>query len=281
MKITESQIRKLVREELEKINEMPYGGSLGLVKGSGDSSMSGFSDSFGENRPGAENFAKSSRFGKLAQKYFGRISNNAFVAPYVGDIKGLHDAVSGDDSLTRVKLLNLKSEIHTLENYGFSIPENLNPESDTVILYTTNSASKGILATPWMLIHAIFDSNYAYTNLTPSLGQIVSEISDDFERKKYAIGGDGGFDDGYDWSSLLTMKSARDGQIDNQSDAYAEIMCQEILTTGGFRIDVRKATSRGLLMCAGNLLRLKPRITKCANEFLSNIKGKLIILAAN
>ena len=282
MKIKESQIRKIVKEEIERMNEMPYGGNLGPVKGSDEPSTSGFSDTYGENRPAAEKFSKSESFKKLAEKHFAKIDNNIFIAPYIGDIDGMYDFASNTVGMDRVRISELENKgIKTLQGFGFSIPKNLNEQFDTVILYSTNSASKGIFATPWMLVHAIFDSESLYRELTPGWASVVQQISSEWDTKKSPIGGDGGFEDGYNWSKLLTMKSARNGEIYSQSDAYAEIMCQEIFTTSGFQIDKSKATTAKLARCAKELELLKKSVIEGSGEFKRNIKGKLIMVAVN
>ena len=282
MKIKESEIRKIVKEEIERMNEMPYGGNLGPVYGSDEPSSSGFAGTFGENRPSAEKLSKSEKFRKLAEKHFAKIDNNVFVAPYIGDIDSITDFTSGDPDVRRIEISKLKDKgIKILLDFGFSIPQNLDPEFDTVILYTTNSASKGSFATPWMIVHAIFDSEIEYKKLVPVWASVVDQFTSEIDTNKYAIAGDYGFLDGYDWSKLLTMKSARNKEIFAQSDAYAEIMCQEILTTSGFQIDRSKAATSQLRRCADDLDLLKKSVVAASNEFKRNIKGKLIIVAVN
>jgi hypothetical protein len=61
-----------------------------------------------------------------------------------------------------------------------------------------------------------------------------------------------------------------------ESDAFAEIMCQELLTRNGFTINDSGAEKNTLMH-----FTLKPIIKQCANEFNSNIRGKLIITAVN
>lgn len=62
-----------------------------------------------------------------------------------------------------------------------------------------------------------------------------------------------------------------------ESDAFAEIMCQELLTRNGFTINDSGAEQKYI----DALYALKPVIKQCANEFNSNIRGKLIITAVN
>ncbi len=274
MRLSESRIRRIIREEIEKqVDEMAYAGNLGVRRSPDEESTSFFSDEVAlePNRPGAEKFARSGRFKTLAEKHFANIPGNVWVAPLIGVADDVYDSAEG----TRVKTTPLVPDgIERLEELGYETPARVGGD-DIVILYATMSTGPDIMATPWMIIHAMFDSAESVESVCPSFLELVGnlmygEVEDpDLE----ALASD--YD--IDWAGALTMKSARDGRVQVPSDAFAEIMCQELLTSGGFQINERGAAPKYVKA----LHALKPYIKRCADEFRQNIRGKLVTVAVN
>jgi hypothetical protein len=273
MRITEALLRKIIREELDRMDEMPYAGSLDPVDSGSDmpSFTSDLGASDGMNKPGAERFAKSGRFKNLAVKHFAHIPYDVWIAPMIGVGADVHDYV--DDE--RMRIEPLSKGIETLRSYGFKVPEEISPD-DVVILYTTVSTTKDTLATPWMIFHAMLDNINNVYDIAPSFGELRDAL----------IYGDGEDDpdlapiageDNYEWHSALTMASARNSALQSTGDALAEIMCQELLTTKGFVFNPEAVDPE----IAGALGVLRARVKKIAEEFRRNIKGKLIVVAVN
>lgn len=276
MRISESKMRRIIREEARRaLQEMPYAGSLGIRHSPDEEGLSFTSTEVadGPNRQGAEKFARSGRFKTLAEKNFANIPYQVWVAPLIGVSDEVYDSVES----TRVRTTPLvPGGIRTLEKLGFESPARVGGD-DVVILYTTMSTERNSMATPWMLIHAMFDSGDSTSNVCSSFADFTNTLMfgdpDEVDPELAALAGD--YD--IDWIPALTMRSAREGLAQAPQDAYAEIMCQELLTKGGFQVNPAGAASKYVKA----LHALKPYIKRFADEFRQNIRGKLITVAVN
>ena len=268
MRITEPRLRLVIREML--LQEMPYAGSF-EPRDSPEPDMQSFSASdFPENRSGAKRFARSKRFKTLAKKHFSNIRNNIWLAPLIGSIPSV---VWQDD--TRVREEPLRPDgMQRLQALGYNLPNDIKSD-DVVILYTSMVTDKFVLATPWMLFHAMFDTYPANMSLCPSymqLEDLYNEMEEeDFENPDIAHLSN------INWFGALTMASARAGDIVSIFDAIVEMMCQELLTSGGLRLDLEAVDAE----YHEPLLALSDIVKQCADEFRQNIGGKLIIVAVN
>lgn len=281
MRINESRLRRIIREELEKqVDEMAYAGNLGIRRSPDEESTSFFSDEVAlePNRSGAEKFARSGRFKTLAEKHFANIPGSVWVAPLIGVADNVYDSIES----TRVDTTPLVPDgIERLEELGYESPARVGGD-DVVILYTTMSTYENTLATPWMIIHAMFDSGESMRAVCPSymelvFGLVYGDQEDDAEvpPELAPLAGDYGTER---WNRALTMRSAREDLIgDVPTDAFAEIMCQELLTKGGVRFDYSRVEPK----YADALRALIPHVKRCADEFRRNIKGQLITVAVN
>ena len=274
MNAAEKVLRRIIREELERVDEMPYMGSMGPVR---SKQKPDDEPALGRrNLKGAEKLATSSRFQKLAAKHFANIPGNVWVAPLVG--VGADVVVPQDDRETRFRVENLAGGgVETLTGMGFSIPEGFSTD-DTVILYSAETSERGFIATPWMIVHAIFDSNgdVEGSMLSPTWKELQYSVGEGYGRSQFEaelgplIGAD-------DWFEALTMASARNGEIGGAPDALAEIMCQELLTRGGFVFN-EDALDPEMLPAMEFMQAL---VKRAAGEVRKNIKGKLLIVAAS
>jgi hypothetical protein len=267
MRINESRIRQIIREEVKSaVDEMAYAGSLGIRHND-----QGRSTEAGEpNRPGAEKFARSGRFKKLAEKHLANIPHNVWFAPLIGTVDDIVDVAA---EAQRMKFMPLMpAGIRYLESYGYEIPGGFSAD-DVVILYTSLSTTTDTLATPWMIFHAMFDSGPDMSFLAPYYDKLIIGImngrTEDPDLKPLWRD--------ESWFEALTMRSAREGRVLGSDDAFAEIMCQELLTSGGVRFDLEKVEPD----LADALDALIPHIKKGADEFRRMIKGKLIVVGVN
>jgi hypothetical protein len=128
----------------------------------------------------------------------------------------------------------------------------------------------------------MFDSGESMRAVCPSysklvFGLIYGEYGDDAGVPPELAPLKGDFDT-EKWSRALTMRSAREDLIgDVPTDAFAEIMCQELLTAGGVRFDYSRVEPK----YAAALQALIPHVKRCADEFRLRIKGQLITVAVN
>jgi hypothetical protein len=327
MRISESRIRQIIREEAKKaLQEMPYAGSLGIKPSSRpnwESFTSGISAG-GVNRPGAEKYARSGRFKTLAKKHFDNIPYGVWTAAIIGD--GSDAGVDDDPEMSkRGAVLDLNAEgRQLLERLGFQTPAQIG-KNDLVILYSAMTVDSDFLATPWMVLHSIFDSNSMSEELVPGYRELYSHITygadtDDFDESYWYGDGEegedeadeadeddddmseqrviGDSDDGEDGDPLaplsnltdnveefdavlsaLTMNSARSGQIGSGSDILPEMMCQELITRGGLKINFGPVSDKPRIERA--LRELASQVKKMAADFRRNAQGKLIVTATN
>jgi len=274
MRITESTFRRIIREEAKKaLQEMPYADSLESRDSPEPDMISLVGSEFTVNRSGAKKFASSKKFKTLAKKHFSNIRNNIWLAPLIGAIPSL---VSEDSRRMIVESLR-PDGLNRLRALGYALPDDIKGD-DVVILYTTMVTAKYALATPWMIVHAMFDTMPETMSLCPSFMQIENlydELAEEeFENPVLARLNTNWFGD---WFDALTMASARADEIASVSDAYVEMICQELLTSGGLRLNLEAVDPE----YHEALLTLSDIVKQCAVEFRQNIGGKLIIVAVN
>jgi len=82
-----------------------------------------------------------------------------------------------------------------------------------------------------------------------------------------------------DVTQTLTMASARNGQLSSGGDILAEMMCQELLTKGGLRIDFNTVQEKPEMARA--IRALARHVKRMAADFRRNAQGKLIVTATN
>jgi len=280
MRIAESRIRRIIREEAQRaLQEMPYAGNLGGGEHPDPERYSEFQGGR-KNSRAAVKFAGSGRFRSLAEKHLANIGHPVWFAPVGGAGESLFfdsqdDEDESETSYYRLRVLDLVPDgIEKLERLGFESPARVGGD-DTVILYGSTSAEKGTLGTPWMIFHAIFDSTGGADELVPDYGDPESQAAWELEDEVGIL-----YDvtDLSSWRPALTMASARAGRIDQYKDALAEMMCQELLTSGGFRINDDAPVEPEYL----DALRiLQSHVKGWANAFRRNMRGKLIIVGVN
>ena len=285
MRITESRMRQIIREEAKRaLQEMPYAGDLGISHSTDQESESFISSNLsaaGVNRKGAEKYARSGRFKTLAKRHFDNIPYNVWVAPLIGI--GYGAGVNDDpEDGSRGRVLDLVPDgIKLLERLKFEAPSRVGPD-DLVILYSSMGTDTSFLATPWMVMHSIFDTNSMTDELIPGFQELnallvygsdeddvfmpLNNLTDNYEATQDVV-------------QTLTMASARSGQVAGAGDVLAEMMCQELLTKGGLRIDFNTVQEKPEMERA--IRELGRRVKRMAADFRRNAQGKLIVTATN
>lgn len=283
MRITERRLRQIIREEaVRALQEMPYRGSLGVAYSKFPDRDSYFAgESMTQTRSGAEKYARSGRFRTLAQKHLENIPHDVWFAPFigVGHDEGVMDFAEG--SLPRLRIIPLVPDgIKRLKEHGYGPLDSVGG-GDTVILYSTDHVSRNFTATPWMIFHAIFDSGPEMNEILPSFSELVGSLfgfEDPIDPRLEPIRQVSMKGSGYGtWFRALTMASARAGGPQGEGDAFAEIMCQELLTRGGVRFNTADVDPE----VATALEAIRGEVRLVANKFRRRIKGKLIIVGVN
>lgn len=274
MRVTERQLRKIIKEELDRsIDEMAWGGHMGVQSDPINPDHDGWVNSsmgsrieMSRNAPAVRRYTVGPRWAKLAQQQFSNLPFNVWTAPYVGagyvemddDLRPLFDDGAGEegDLDGRMKIMPLGVGLPKLKAMGYDI-SSAKPD-DFVVLFTMSSTDKDFLGTPWMLLHAMFDGGTtAISQLVPDWRSIWPKFDADME-------------------PYMTMKAARTGFFKKMSstprDVAAEAMCQELLTRDGFTLQNDKKGRPPPKL----LQELVPVIKAAAERFRQNAPGRLV-----
>lgn len=283
MKITESQLRRMIREELKRdLNEMPYGGTLSGPGGE-DVRMKPGREIVPPGIKKASNpdvtskLFKSAKFKSDAERLYTNIPYKVWLAPIFGVSTGEHLPNPDDDS-DRMAFANLsKVGVARLVNFGFMLPDDIDTRNDLVIAVISPLAGRltvpdgklSISSSPWTIFHAIFDSSIGYKRdaideLVPGYQDFVKDLTRIFGEPKILkrlVG-------------ALSMGAARKGEIFSPWDAAAEMMVQELIDKRRLRLDLSglEPEERAQLAAFGD------RVRELAQAFRENAQGKLIVI---
>jgi len=304
MKITRRQLRQIIRE-------MAFKKNLGTVD-SADDQFSSFNkiaatDNYeflgdyerpvfdpgaikrmNKQKKAASVYAKGSSFNKEAEKRFGYMNAKVCVLAQIGSFCFKNGTISKSqfnkfvgrqrgnfDSRLKISPLN-QSAKNFLKKVKPDIDLSTIEDNDCIIYYQTDFINIGnhkFQMTPWMIMHAIFDSELMRNKLT-KLGHDIGNLqntSPGFSKRVIDI---------------LTMKSAitqRKGPVPHQQEQYrnyflnddlAEMVCQELLTKNGLRLNIAGLTDYEVEY----LKNLKQKVSEVAKWFDNYIKGKLIVV---
>ena len=295
MRITESALRQIIREEAKKaLQEMPYAGSLGIRKGTNDFNPGNDEDGFPRislkapvNTSAAEKFARSGRFQTQAKKLYANFPNNVWIASYAGDSRQLADVIPGHDvglggelsGELRVLATDLVPDgIKILDAIGFEAPARVNGD-DFVILHSISGVDRETLSTPWMIFHSMFDDTGAPpADFIPSWDDLeLNPFSLESKKIKFKDGSLVDFDSGEDLGRIFTMGSARSGQLNGSNNVVAEAMCQELLTRNGFNFKPNDLDDESIQIMED----FQDNVRQAADEFRDNTRGKLLTVATS
>ena len=281
MRVTETHLRQLIREELEKhIDEMAWGGHIGLAQDepyphnpdyvSGE--VATVNDARG-SRSRATKYAQSDAWASRALTLYKNLPFTLWTAPYIGsgkrekldavDIRPTIVNYNYEPDAYRVRSFPLADNMDKLTQLGYDVSQ-IKPD-DVVILYTSASTDASVIPSPWMIFHALFDSDGGQGE-PPGLLQIVPSWS----RSRWAVNDS--------LASWMTMYSARQGLIGTQADAAAEAMAQELLDKQGFHLAPENKRGKAAPKSAAKSIAL---IKAAGEEFRTNAPGHLITVLVN
>ena len=289
MRLSESRIRRIIREEVEQaVDEMAYAGSLGIRQGSDDFEFEDedgldFNAGAPRNFPGAEKYARSSRFKNQATKLYANFPHNVWIASWAGDPREIRTIASELDigiggeyaGERRIVGIDLVPEgIRILEQIGFEAPARVGPD-DLVILHSISNVDRANLSSPWMIIHSMFDDQGAPPdNFIPSWYDLDLE---GLIRRLRLKDGSSLEDDTSKFGLVFTMASARGGLIQAAGDAAAEAITQELITKGGFRYKTEALDDESIEI----MEEFAAAVKTAADEFRQSTKGMLLAVATS
>jgi len=288
MKITEEQLRQIIREELDRsIDEMAWGGHIGMAEDepypqapdyvSGE--VSDLNDAPG-SRSRSKKYAGSEKWATQALRLYGNLPFTLWTAPYIGrgqtdnpgegklDAQGIMPTTVNYDynpDAYRVRAFPLADSMDKLAALGYDVTQ-VSP-NDVVILYTSASTDKSVIPSPWMIFHSIFDSaDSSDDSDAPTLRRLVPSWSS----ARWAV------DDSL--GPWMTMYSARRGLIGTQADAVSEAMAQELLDRRGFHLAPANKRGKPPPKAYERAIAL---IKAAGDEFRANAPGHLITVLVN
>lgn len=265
MKMTLGQLRRLLSEagDLDQ--------ALAGVQGAGE-------------EPGEEDWQKDAEATanrRPVQRFFGkkftddaiRLYKNLTVPIYVVPVWSYKSSNLDGDG----KRVAASDDALSLAQYGVSSEraealELARGSGAAIFVAQVARLDKGSLPTPWMIVHAMFDTQQANS---PTLGKMWMDVyragadEDDFVDAFES-------DSGRLMSKALTMKSARDGRLGAYTDAIAEILTQAVLTTAGFQYNETGDDRMDSLMA--NVARV---VAPAREEFESQVAGKVLTVGAH
>jgi len=266
IRLTESRLRRIVREEIERsLDEMAFAGSLGAV----DGTDFGGEPADAKQQLAVKKYTQSGSWLKKASAYYKNIPFNVWIATVAG-IAGGGSAFEevginvddSDDWAGRAMIMPIEDGKEALITVGYD-PALVNQvgSNDLIILISNINMFQGALPSPWMVMHAIFDSQASGGG-----SDIAYKLAPTFRlvQKKCLVATK---------FKALTMASARDGTLPESSteDVSSEIMCQELITGRGFHYN-QDATGETI----PELEELRALVKRAGDEFRKNARGKMI-----
>lgn len=214
MKITVGQLRRIIKEEVEKIvDEM----SLGAVGRTVNKDRKSDDDS---DLRAVTRLHDTPKYKKEAEISFRLLETTVYVVPVFTNV--------GIGRSERTRAISWDEAEPIIVESGLD-PESIKPELEAekacVILSHTSGLVPGFLPTPWMILHSLFDSPRTdlYKKITSRIIDFINNLTENAIKKIPS------YDDiDYGLLSTLTMKSALNGKItvDNKRDWAAEMATQ-------------------------------------------------------
>jgi hypothetical protein len=274
MKITEGQLRRIIRETLD---EMAYAETLTghdgehvVLPGNRHwSTPEGSTTARAMDPKTTSQYLKSKKFNDDAIRLYANVPFKVWLAPVLSKNLDVSTAfVDPKLGYSRIKVLNLAyGGLEFLEKTGFAGVEEIDPANDLVVLPVGLNVMKGYTTSPWIIMHGIFDSVDSLDAISELVPGIV-KLSKDIEKDPDLI-----------WHLLnsLTMHSATTQQIplDAISDIVAEMMVQEIFDKRGLRFNFDKVEDPKM---QNQIIEIGERVKTLAPLFRKRAPGKLILV---
>lgn len=268
MKIMINELRGLIREY---IDEMSYGGLVGpAINAKPNPNLKRYTKRM--SLDAVEKFHTSPLYLKKANAAFKHFPFEIWVQPINSEIYERFDELFGVNAEDqRYNILSVDEVIEY--NREYKLPLNVEKirsivdSGGCVIFSLTGELEPNFLSTPWMIIHAMFDSS-DFTEL----GGISS-----FEIETY-MEDELGLDRLTDILPYMTMGSATSNKMVSEREIIHELCVQEVITTGGVQFK-----ESGDSELDEKLEMLKQKIKSYnLREIISNqIRGKVVVVSVH
>lgn len=301
MKISRQRLKTIIKTVLR---EAPFAGDLGSVESDNDDDMS-FLGAVSSNiyplassevqdeetkkrlarqKKAARHYATGPAFKKEAEKRYSHLDANVYVLSQIGSFSFKPGTVSKtkrkdflpDGIRKRVTFSDINEKsLNFLRQVKPDIDLSKVKNTDTIIYYQTDAIgnkNQTFKMSPWMIIHAIIDNSTFREKLEMETGiDFYNGLTGPIHPTKYV------FDIMTTGSSNVKnnfMGLAQLGTRYPTDDAFAEMICQELLTKKGVHFD-----RSGLDKFENQHLdKVESHIKKIASWFQEYIQGKLIVV---
>ena len=262
-------LRHLIRE---MIDEMAYGGTMAGIdlKPSQDTERDdGWTSVSQASKSSAaiDKYHRTPTYTAKALATFAAFPYDVFVVP----VATRRIDLWGNLTENRVKVMTpgegLKS-LETLRNkHGVALDvEDIASKlsgGSTVILSLTQMLSKNFLPTPWMLVHALFETDWSH-----------------FEDEKWEV--DSAMEEmGLSMRNTIkfaTMKSARDNNVQSDADFVSEMLTQAVVTKAGLRFNKEIAKKPETVEKLTRLETLVNDEIGIRQKVFDKLKGKIVVV---
>lgn len=269
MKTRDAQLRRLIRE---MIDEMAYGGTMAGIdlKPTQDAAIDDAWTSTSQSAKSSAAIDKYHRTPTYTAKALATFANfpyDVFVVP----VATRKTEIWGNITESRVKVMTPAEGLKKLEtlrnNHNVAIDiediESKLSGGNTVILSLTQMLTKYFLPTPWMLVHALFETDWS-----------------PFEDEKFAV------DEAMDEMGLrmkntikfATMKSARDNIMVSEADFVSEMLTQAVVTKKGLHFNKEIAKNPETVEKLTRLEKLVNEEINIRQKVFDKLKGKIVVV---
>lgn len=261
MRVKMSRLRRIIREALERgaITEAPFADVLPAFDAQSDRGPEAE-----KTHKSIERFHKTPVFLKKAAATFKGFPFDVYILPITAD----YDTEFMMDLGPRISLYDVSEGSELLEAAGLdreviSRAETAVMQGGSVIVSIVEGLQPNQLPTPWMIVHAAFDSDRTF--LGDNSKSVMKKIYDSGVEPEVLVG-------------AMTMRSATSGNIelDSVNDIVAELITQSIVDSRGVHFNLEGVS----LEDQDRLAEIKSFIDglKVKERFHNSVKGKFIFL---
>ena len=260
MRITVRQLRRIIKEELNSLDQMAWAGNLPIVDAQGTVDPQDDDPRFKEPRlslKAVDKFHSNPLFAKKATAAFKDYKTPIWILPVKINHKSSKFWQPTEEGRRYDIFDDPNLAVEALRGGGVPEPtlqqiHGILSNGGTVIANVAAGLRTNFFPTPWMMIHAIFDSEKikffddVYQNVYKMLfTDPISVPTPKNPDRKLTISTSM-------LPPLMTMRSARKGKITPHSpeDVVAEMLTQEMVTTRGVHFNEPESTMRNYFTTA-------------------------------
>ena len=269
--MTAKKIDDTLRDLIREMIAQAYGGTMAGIdlKTSQDTAIdAAWSNSEASKSSAAiDKYHRSPAYTAKALATFAAFPYDVFVVP----VATRKTAIWGNITENRVKVMTPEEGLKKLEilreksNVTIDIEDiesKLNG-GGTVILSLTQMLTKYFLPTPWMLVHALFETDWS------RFEEEKLEVEDAMEEMGLSMN---------NTIKFATMKSARDNVVVSDADFTSEMLTQAVVTKKGLHFNKEIAKKPETVEKLTRLEKLVNEEINIRKKVFDMLKGKIVVI---